>query len=365
MKRIGIDARLYFETGVGVYIRNLLYYLQQCNTQDFTFYVYILKKDASKVRFTTNNFLKREVTAHWHSFREQVHFLNDLLKDDLDLMHFTYFSHPIFYKKPFIATIHDTILLQQKTGKASTKNKVVYELKHRAFKYALSNQVKKSQLIITPTEAVKDQLLELYGKQIEEKIVRIYEGVNHELLEATENTELQKDVKNDFFIYIGNFYPHKNLERLIEAYSQIQTKKKLFLIGPRNYFSNRVSQYINKLQCSDRVQIVNDASNEDLKYYYSHAQALIHPSLSEGFGLPLLEAVYFNCPVVASNIAVFKELLGKTYTSFNPYSVGDIKAKIENFMQTKQHVEYGNLIERYSFERMAKKILEIYTGSPV
>jgi hypothetical protein len=151
MKRIGIDARLYFQTGVGVYIRNLLYYLQRNSTKDIEFYVYVMDKDIKKIRFEKSNFILREVPYKWHSFSEQIGFLLTLNKDKLDLMNFTYIRHPVLYNIPFISTVHDVILLEHKSGKASTLWSAFYRLKHLAFTYAFYHQIRKSKVIITPT----------------------------------------------------------------------------------------------------------------------------------------------------------------------------------------------------------------------
>src|SRR4030043_350507 len=110
MKKIGIDARLYSQTGVGVYIRNLLYFLNQIETKEIIFYVYLLDQDFEKINFKNKNFIKKRANYYWHTFDEQTGFLKTLNKDNLDLMHFTYFGFPILYKKKYLATIHDLTL---------------------------------------------------------------------------------------------------------------------------------------------------------------------------------------------------------------------------------------------------------------
>src|SRR3989344_6867533 len=134
MKRIGIDARLYYQTGVGVYLRNLLYYLNKINPKNLRFIVHVLKKDYNKLNKEHSNISFKGVNARWHTFSEQTLFLFDILKDNLDLMHFTYFSFPVLYPKKYISTVHDTTPLNYKTGKASTKSTFIYNFKHSIFK---------------------------------------------------------------------------------------------------------------------------------------------------------------------------------------------------------------------------------------
>lgn len=360
MKRIGIDARLYFQTGVGVYIRNILHYLQDMDTDGLDFYVYVMKEDAEKIQLRGTNFVKREVTARWHSFSEQYSFLNELNKDNLDLMHFTYFSHPVLYKRPFIATIHDVILLQHKTGKASTLSSVFYNLKHLAFRYAFMHQLKASKMIITPTETVKKQILSLYGNTYEKKIVALYEGIDFEKMSIKENAELAKKFTKKYLLYVGNFYPHKNVEKLIRAFSKIKEDVQLVLVGPRDYFLERTEELITSLHQEDRVIVCPDASDADLIYLYKHAEALVHPSLSEGFGLPVIEAQYFGTPVLTSNIPVFKEVLGNNHTMFNPKDEEDMRSKIEEFLQKKDPNSAKLNLNEFSFKTMTEKLLELY-----
>lgn len=379
MYKVGIDARLFSQTGVGVYLRNLLYYLEKIDDRKLIFYVYLLPQDIDKVSFKSKNFLKRPVNSRWHTLSEQLGFAKILYKDNLDLVHFTYFSYPVLYKKKFITTIHDTTPMFFKTGKASTKSLFSYELKYQVFKYIISQQFKNAIKVITPTETVKNQLLGLYGKADENKIVPIYEGVDYELLNiANRHSGLpgivvrnydsgvasapQNDIQiqKPFFIYIGNFYPHKNVERLIEAYAKVKSDTRLILIGPDDFFSHRLLQYINKLKQEKKIYFYHNPDKEELVYFYKNALALIHPSLSEGFGLPIIEAVYFQLPIIASDIAVFKELLNNKYISFNPTSPQDMARKLSDFIKSKTKANRTNLPAKFSFEKMTKQTFNLY-----
>lgn len=359
MKRIGIDARLYFQTGVGVYIRNFLHYLQKNPPKEFEFFIYVLEKDSDQIRFVSPQFTKVTVNSHWHSLSEQFNFVQILNKDNLDLMHFTYFSYPVLYRKKFIATIHDVTPLLHKTGRASTLNPLFYELKYRSLTFVLQQQVQNASVIITPTETVKDELVKVYGSKYKNKIQPIYEGVNYEMQEVNENTALAKIYKNPFFIYIGNFYPHKNVETLLKAFSSLQTDTELVLVGPDNYFASRLQNELNP-QDLKRIRFHHTGSNSDLVFFYKNAQALINPSISEGFGLPLVEAAYFKTPVIASNLQVFHEILGDSFTSFNPHSVGELEQILTDVVTRKRKLLPPKLDAAFSFEHLTKKIVTIY-----
>lgn len=372
MKKIGIDARLYFQTGVGTYLRNLLHYLPKFLPRSMQIFVYVLSKDIERINISESNIVIRGVDAPWHSVREQTLYYQKIMTDELDLMHFTYFSYPVLYKRPFIATIHDVTPLLYKTGKASTLNPFIYETKYAIFKYVLASQVKNAKWIITPTEWVKKQIVQSYGKKYADKIQSIHEGVNYELMESTENISLKNKFTKSFFLYVGNFYPHKNVERLIEAFkiyyhSEVEKRQKnkvqLVLIGPDNMFAQKLKQKIedNKIE---NVRFIHDSTIKDLVFFYKHAQALINPSLSEGFGLPLVEAIYFECPIIASDIPVFHEILKDQYISFNPENIENIadklKIKFTNLRTNRKSINI-NFIQKYNFEKMSRKTVSLYS----
>lgn len=372
MVKIGIDARLYNHTGIGIYLQNLLFYLEKKTQDNFTFHIYLMEKDFPHVQFKNGQFRAHAVSSHWHSISEQTLFAKKLYEDNLDLMHFTYFSYPVLYRKKFISTIHDVTPIYFKTGRASTKNPLFYEIKHLAFKYVLSEQIKNAKAIITPTKTVKKQLEAVYGGQFSEKIHTIYEGVDHKLekfgvgsLKFEDKSYLSSHLKrltsnSSFFIYVGNFYPHKNVERLVKGFARLETDAKLILIGPDDFFSSHLSELIDRLDQKNKIIFHHNPSREELVFFYKNALALIHPSLSEGFGLPIVEAAYFKLPIIASNIDVFKELLNNEYISFNPLSVEDIAVKIQSFLRQGKTIDYKEMIKRFSFEEMADKTFELY-----
>ncbi len=360
MKRIGIDARLFSQTGVGTYLNNLLFYLDESDLKDNKIYVYLLKDDFDLIDFKNKNIIKKVANYRWHSLSEQIGFLLMLLKDNLDLVHFTYFTFPILYPKKFILTVHDLTPILFKTGRASTKNKLLYNFKHFIFKIFFAFSVKRASTIVTPTKTVKNQLNDYFKNKFRKKIVVVYEGVSFHILNQ------EKKIKNfskfnfkKFFLYVGNFYPHKNVENLLYAFLKIKGNYQLVLVGPDNFFLQRIERLINSLS-DKRIHLVKNLPHEQIIWFYKNCLALIHPSLSEGFGLTLVEAAYFNKPILASEIGVFKELWGKNYISFDPKNIDDIAEKINFFLKNKPKFDYKKILEKYSFRNLTKKTLKIY-----
>jgi len=360
---IGIDARLYAQTGVGTYLRNLIHFLPAYLGEQLRIRLYVHQNDLEKVSINDSRISICKTSVKWHSFAEQTVFLTQLLRDELDLMHFPYFSYPIFYPRPFLATIHDLTPLLFKTGRASTLHPLIYETKYQIFSFMLRQQIKNAKKIITPTETVRSQLISQYGTSYSEKIIPITEGVDFELLQAFERIQASGNVKplnlpDPYFLYVGNFYPHKNVEKLVEAFGSLSQKsaQKLVLVGPENYFSNKLKSLI----AEKKIEVViwkHHVSHDELAQLYFTADALVNPSLSEGFGLPLIEAQHCGCPVIASDIPVFRELMGSSYLAFDPNSVESITKALSKPIR-RDEVKNASL---YSFEKMTQKTALEYT----
>lgn len=359
MKKIGIDARLLGQTGVGRYVSNLLFYLPP--SSDLIFYIYVYdKKQIDHIPLHIKNVVVRETPYHWHSLSEQTSFLRVLYKDNLDLMHFTYFSYPFFYRRKFIITLHDLIPFFYKTGKATTSNHLIYFIKHCFYKLLVRNAVQKSNAIITPSKQVKKEITQMFGEKYEYKIYPLYEGVDAHIMRAHENKYLKQRFTFPFYMYVGNFYPHKNVESLIKAFSHIHGGIKLILLGPSDFFSTRILQLIKRLKSDTKIVLFKNPTDEDLIFFYKNAKALIHPSLAEGFGLPLLEAVYFNCPIIASDIPVFNEILDGQFIKFNPHNMNDIKRLIQQHISRPQIFNYKEILARFSFKKMTEETYKLY-----
>ncbi|HXS15212.1 MAG TPA: glycosyltransferase, partial [Candidatus Saccharimonadales bacterium] len=241
--RIGIDARLWNETGVGRYIRNLVRELAKIDKEN-EYILFFRQSEFETVPLPGKNFEKRLADVRWHSIQEQTKLPKIFLSENLDIMHFPYFSYPIFYKKPFVITIHDLIIDHFPTGKASTLPQPVYWLKQVGYKYILSQAIKHAKKIIAVSKATKQEIMEHYHPNTENVVVT-YEGID----EAVSKEEMEAvDVKRPYFLYVGNAYPHKNLERLMEGFAEfLHTAKEdayLILVGKEDYFYTRLKELV-------------------------------------------------------------------------------------------------------------------------
>jgi glycosyltransferase involved in cell wall biosynthesis len=364
--RIGIDVRLWNETGVGRYIRNLVWQLEKLDKKnDYVLFTYAgIKK--SELNIQSDRFKIVETDIRWHTAEEQIQFPKILEKENLDLVHFPYFSVPIFYKGRFVITIHDLIINHYPTGKASTLPLPLYYLKHFGYQFVMKQAAKKAQKILTVSNATKSEIIE-HLKVLEDEIVVTYEGVDKRLDSAA-----HKNKKGEkYLLYVGNAYPHKNLERLIEVFEKIIKTKpeyKLLLVGKEDYFYTRLKAKVLSKHVEDSIIFCRNVSDEELARLYSGAAALITPSLMEGFGLPGLEAMHHGTLVLASDIPVYKEVYKDAAIYFNPLDVTAMHATIlkvlDNSETFTKHIDKGyQLVKQFSWEKMAKETLRVYESS--
>jgi glycosyltransferase involved in cell wall biosynthesis len=225
-RKIGIDARFWSESGVGRYLRNLVFELAKID-QENTYYIFLLKKNLGQN--LPENFIQIEAEYKWYGFAEQFGFLKLLNKHDLDLMHFPHFNHPVFYKKKYVVTIHDLIHQHFQMKRVSTHGSMVYKIKHLAYDFALKRALKKSRHIITVSEYVKKELVEKLNVN-RNKISVTYEAAEENIIELTKminKTEISKTLKKfninpPFIFYVGNAHPHKNVEGLIKTFLKLR-----------------------------------------------------------------------------------------------------------------------------------------------
>jgi glycosyltransferase involved in cell wall biosynthesis len=368
--KIGIDVRLWSETGVGRYIRNLIKYLQFADTKN-DYVLFAKSSDYDRIKFQISNFKFqiKIVNIHWHSLQEQVRLSQILNKENLDLMHFPYFSLPVLYNKPYIVTIHDLIIYHYPTGQASTLPLPLYKIKHFGYKKIIGSVVNKAKKIIVPLDTVKTDVINTLHIN-EEKISVTNEGIDDEIISNSEKQKASLFYKDPFFLYIGNAYPHKNIETLLKAFIKFKQETfrkeiKLILIGKEDYFYRKLQRNLDNSELGD-IKIFHEVNDNMLHELYTHALAVIAPSFIEGFGLVPLEAMANNCLVVASDISAHREVCKDAAIYFDPLKAGElltVMLKILTFdTQSKKTYTDKGLEEclRFSWRKMAEETKAIY-----
>lgn len=368
-KKIVIDARMYNESGIGRYIRNLITHLQVIDKEN-AYFILLLKQDFEKLEFSYN-FYKVLADFRWYSAGEQIKLPKVLEKLDPDLVHFPHFNVPLLYDGKFIVTIHDLIHQHFQMRRATTLNPLFYKLKQLGYKKVFKNAIYKSQKILVPSNFVKGQLMNDW-KVNNEKAVVTYEAVDEHLLEIVNKiqtadiTKTMKDfnIKKPYLFYVGNAHPHKNVEGLIGAFRLLKVKYpelSLVLSGNDHYFWQRL-----KRENSDEgIVYTGFISEEQLVALYRQASVFVLPSSEEGFGIPVLEAFASSCPVVSSNKGSLPEVGGDAALYFDPVNTDEIMQQISKVIEDSK---LSNILKQKGLKRykdfcwktLAQKTLEVY-----
>ncbi len=362
-KKIGIDVRLWNETGIGRYIRNLVENLIRTDS-GHEYILFACSKDFNDIKrliLKSENFQIIKADIHWHSASEQIEFPSLLNKYNLDLMHFPYFSVPVMYKKPFVVTVHDLIINNFSTGRATTLPRPIYFVKKIGYSYVLKSAIKNSRKILAPSLATKQEILSHYSVPAQ-KIEVTPEGIDKTILDFKPNIFSEK---HPYFLYVGNAYPHKNVERLIEAFlifSEKHPEYKLRLVGKKDFFYERL---IHKIHNS-KIEFMGYVTDMDLAKLYKNSEATIAPSLMEGFGLTVLEALSLGSIVACSAIPSLQEVAGESAIYFDPEDV----LTLTSAMETVAGMNKGTRDERisagltragkFSWEKMTKETIDVY-----
>lgn len=369
--RIGIDARMYSSgfTGIGRYVFELVRHLAKLD--DTTEYVCFLNPvEFEFFRPLRDNFRAVKVNAPHYSFAEQTQFLSALKKEKLDLMHFTHFNAPLFYRQKSVVTIHD-LTLSFFPGKKMTK------FVHRfAYNLVLRKAVQHASHLIAVSENTKKDLRDLLQTPAE-KIEVISNGVGKEFQPGA-STDLSRqqirkkwDIRNGYLLYTGVWRDHKNLVGLIDAMGELTVKNnftgQLVITGrPDPIYAPEVYAAVEKNHLENTVIFTGLVSDEDLLQLYQNARVFVLPSFYEGFGLPPLEAMACGIPVAVSNVSSIPEVCGDgNAVFFDPHNINEMAAGISRAWN--DEALRKNLRERglrraaeFSWEHMARETLAVY-----
>lgn len=374
IKRIGIDARFYgpLGKGLGRYTKEVTDgVINQDEENEYV--VFLSEENFDEFEADGERVKKVLVKARWYTLAEQIVVPLKIWSAKVDLMHFPHFNVPLLCPAKFIVTIHDLILTKHPTQRASTLSPFLYKIKNYAYRIVINSAVKKAKKIIAISNFTRNDILEKF-KVDPDKVAMTYEGIASKLEEDDEDINeedvLKKhNLQKPYLMYVGNAYPHKNLEGLLdvfEALSKTFPDIKLVLVGKEDYFYKRVRSYAQKKEFKkEMVNFPGYIPDEELKFVYRNALGYVFPSLFEGFGLPPLEAMTQGCPVVSSNSTCLPEVLGEAAYYFDAKDKNDMEEKLKTFvmdsMLREQLIEKGHKqIEKYSWDDCVLKTLDIY-----
>lgn len=373
IKKIGIDARFYgpIGKGLGRYTQEIVDNIIKLDRTNE--YVVFLRRENFNSFNSDNPKVKKTLAdIKWYGWAEQILLPFYIWRERPALMHFPHFNVPIFCPVKFVVTVHDLILIKFPTQRATTLAPLIYQIKNFFYKIVITLAVKRARKVLAVSEYTKKDMVRQF-KIKSEKVVVTYEGVADFSLERpgagnSADILMKYNITKPYLLYVGNAYPHKNLESLLRVHSAINQQAKnlkLVLVGKDDYFYHRLKQ--SAVNQAGAVIFPGYAPDSDLKVLYTEASAYIFPSLYEGFGLPALEAMAFGLPVISSNKTCLPEILGDAAIYFNPENEAEMKEKIELVVKDenlrREMITRGlEQVKKYSWSECARKTLEVYKG---
>lgn len=361
--KIAIDAR-FLQSTTGRYTAKLLEHLQEVD-KDNQYVVILATEDYKAWHPTAPNFTKTASSAPPYTFREQLQLLWQLYKLRADIVHFNSQNLPLLYLKPYVATIHDLTQINFVADRGHTGLKGVYKyrIKPLVFRMFMWWVSKTARHIITPTAYVKNQIMDRYNLS-DARISYTHEAAEPLSASPKPYTEVEN---MPFLLYVGNAFPHKNLQVLVDAFARIKqsrTELKLVIAGKFDASHQQLREYVDHHEIPG-VHFTGFVEDTELVWLYQNAEAYIFPSLSEGFGLPGLEAMQYRTPLISSNATCLPEVYGDAAHYFDPYDPEDLAGKIEDVLSDgslrERLREAGQTrVQSFSWRDMAEQTLDIY-----
>lgn len=358
MSKIVIDARE-LRTSTGRYIERLLHYLPDIDAEND--YVVLLKpKDIAGWRTKNEHWQVVECPHKEFTFAEQLAFKRQLDGLKPDLVHFGKDHQPILYRGRTVTTMHD---LTTARFRNPAKPWLVFKFKQLVYKQVIRIVAKKSKQILTPSAFVKNDMV-TFTHVSPDKITVTHEAADPIVASPAPLPDLQN---KQFIMYVGRPTPHKNLERLIEAFTLLRANHPalhLVLAGKTDANYQRTAALVQARGIAN-VIFTDFVSEGELRWLYEHCAAYVFPSLSEGFGLPGLEAMQHGAPVVSSNATCLPEVYGDAAHYFDPLSVQAIADAINEVitdqdLRTRLIAAGHAQAASYSWQRMAEQTLAVY-----
>lgn len=346
--------------GIGVYTQHLLRHFaaQHYDIKTIPYQPFL------NLPYSRDAFLPHPL-ALASSFTPLGPWFNRNIEKDIDVFHCTNYLIPRFKKTPVVATLFDAIMLKHPEWDKSKLLPLKNYLKKHSARWA--------DHYIAISHAMIPDLVN-YWNVDEKKISVTHLGVDdiwfETISEEKENVVLQKyNIRKNFILSVGTLQPRKNFLRLIKAYQQLpydlQREYPLVLVGKNGWQTDELIKTIHELEEKKILRWLAYVPSEDLRALYQSATLFAFPSLSEGFGLPILEAFASRTPVLTSNTTSLPEIAGDAAYLIDPYNIDEIShglyMLLSDSVLRKQFIQKGNKRARdFSWQKCAEETYKIY-----
>lgn len=362
---IGLDARKLSDFGIGTYIRNLVYALSEID-QENLYTLFVGQKHEDELLDLPDNFRTVVERSPVYSARELAALSWRLFRLDLDLYHSTHYVLPAMVPCRAVVTIHDIIHLLYPEFLPSSL----------AFFYAqrmIRRSLTRGDRIIADSQNTKTDLMDYFDVD-GRKIRVIYPGVGNRFRHRLERSELEArlealGLERPYLLFVGNPKPHKNLDNVIKAYARALTisdfDADLVCVGDRSGSEFKIRQRAEQLDIGSRVRLLGHVSDDVLPAIYQGATVFLYPTLYEGFGLPVVEAMASGVAVITSSTSALKEVAEGYGHLVNPLDIEETAEAIAQCMTDPEHREAlaklgARRAEEFRWSKTAEQTLEVY-----
>lgn len=370
--RIGFDLRplqtAHRGAGIGTYTFNLARHLAALDTSDR--WVYLALKDIpiSGLETTASYAVRRPRKSSHTAFWEQLLLPIDLIRCRLDLFHATGGLTQVWeIGAPYVQPCKMVITVQDLHPFIIPDFRFIADA--RVFKWQMK-ALRKAAGIISVSNNTKQDLmrfLDLPSERID--VIPMAAGEHFRVLdnESTKNALRGFDLPDPYVLYVGNYNTHKNIEALIDAWLLLPRTVHLALVGHKETYPASILERVSLGRREETVHFIGGLSHysPELVALYNRAAVFVFPSLYEGFGLPVLEAMQCGCPVVASRRGSLPEVVGDAGVLVEPQAIDELADAIRRILDDVQWREqlrtrgFENA-KQYSWEQTAQKTLELY-----
>lgn len=359
--RYGIDARLvsYIQGGTSRYTTSLVRGMARLGEGGEL--LVLEARSAHNGAAWPEGVARAKLATPPHHRLEQVALPLELLRLKLDLLHSTDFIPPFRRTCRSVITIHDLAFVRY-PHLLTPESERYYSQVHKA--------VRSADATIAVSEATKRDILELLEAD-ESKVHVVYEAASDDCIplskDEVDRQRARLGLPERFILFVGTIEPRKNLPTLLKAFAGVWREQRvpLLVAGRKGWLYEEVFRARDSLGLGEEVRFVGPVEAEDLVYYYNAAECLVLPSLYEGFGLPVLEAMACGTPVIVSNVSSLPEITGDAGLTFEPDDVEGLAGALNRVLSDeKLKTELrGKGIQRaaqFSWERAARETLGVY-----
>lgn len=375
--RIGIEAQRLFRPhkhGMDRVVLELIKNLQVLD-KDNEYYIFVKPDHDNEVITSTENFNIIEIEESPYPIWEQVKLPRLAKAYNCDLLHCTSNTAPLLSRVPIITTLHDIIFKESSIIKLLSSSASWYQKIGNLYRrFIVNNVVKKSDQLITVSNFEKHNISNVY-KLDDAKIKTVHNGVSDNFTNTFSHNHKEKvkqkyGLPKDFFLHLGSTDPRKNTGRVLAAFykytNSFSEDIKLVLLGLDENKLNIILKSIGlKNELSNKIILAGYVDDKDLPVIFNLANLFLFPSLREGFGIPIIEAMACGVPVITSNTSSMPEVAGDAACLVNPKNIESIydalvKVQSNNAFKSELIQKGSERYKLFSWQNTAKSVLEIY-----